>query len=106
MIVLEVDDEALVQRIAARATCGTCGAVYNDLTRPIPEDGKCSECGASDFQRRADDTEEALRTRLLEYYKKTSPLIGYYHAKGLLARVDGMGEVDAVQAGIARALDD
>ncbi len=94
-----------MQRIAARATCGTCGEVYNDLTRPIPEDGKCSECGASDFQRRADDNEEALRTRLLEYYKKTSPLIGYYHAKGLLARVDGMGEVDAVQAGIARALD-
>jgi adenylate kinase len=104
-IEMEVDDAALVARITARSTCGNCGEVYNDITRPQPDDGKCSRCGASDFRRRADDNEEALRNRLLEYYKKTSPLIGYYHAKGLLRKVDGLGEIAAVRDAIARALD-
>ena len=102
---LEVDDDELVARITARSTCGNCGEVYNDITRPQPEDGKCSTCGASDFQRRADDNEDSLRNRLMEYYKKTSPLIGYYHAKGLLRKVDGLGEISTVQAAIADVLD-
>ena len=102
---LEVDDDELVARITARSTCGNCGEVYNDITRPQPEDGKCSICGASDFQRRADDNEDSLRNRLMEYYKKTSPLIGYYHAKGLLRKVNGLGEISAVQAAIADVLD-
>lgn len=104
VIEMRVDDEALVQRITARATCGKCGEVYNDITKPIPADGKCTNCGASDFRRRADDNAESLRTRLMEYYKKTSPLIGYYYAKGNLASVDGLGEIDAVAAEVAQAL--
>ncbi len=105
VIELAVDDEALIARITARSTCGNCGEVYNDITKPIPADGKCEKCGASDFRRRADDNEESLRKRLLEYYKKTSPLIGYYYAKGLLHRVDGLGEIDEVRAAIAKVLD-
>lgn len=106
VIEMEVDDEALVARITARATCGGCGEVYNDLTKPIPADGKCTNCGKkNDFQRRADDNEESLKTRLMEYYKKTSPLIGYYYAKGQLAKVDGLGEIGAVKASIAKVLD-
>ena len=104
VIEMRVDDEALVQRITARATCGKCGEVYNDITKPIPADGKCTNCGASDFRRRADDNAESLRTRLMEYYKKTSPLIGYYYAKGNLASVDGLGEIDTVAAEVAQAL--
>ncbi|MFC6688701.1 adenylate kinase [Jhaorihella thermophila] len=105
VIELAVDDEALIARITARSTCGSCGEVYNDITRPIPADGKCEKCGASDFRRRADDNEESLRNRLMEYYKKTSPLIGYYYAKGLLHRVDGLGEIDEVRTSIAGVLD-
>lgn len=105
VIEMRVDDEALVARITARSTCGSCGEVYNDQTKPIPDDGKCSNCGAADFQRRADDNEESLKTRLLAYYKQTSPLIGYYYAKGDLKSVDGMGEMDAVAAEIKAALD-
>jgi len=105
VIAMEVDDEALVARITARSTCGSCGEVYNDLTKPIPANGNCTRCGASDFRRRADDNEDSLRTRLMEYYKKTSPLLGYYHAKGKLATVDGLGSIDAVRASIAAALD-
>ncbi len=101
---LRVDDEALVDRISGRVTCATCGAVYHDRTRPVPPDGRCATCGGTTFTRRADDNAESLRTRLFAYYKQTAPLIGYYHAKGLLRPVDGMGEVGAVAEAVARAL--
>ena len=106
VIEMQVDDTILVERITARSTCGSCGEVYNDKTKPIPADGKCPNCGAEDnFQRRADDTEEALRTRLMAYYKQTSPLIGYYYAKDLLSGVDGLGEIDRVAGDIKKTLD-
>lgn len=104
VIEMQVDDDALVARITARSTCGNCGEVYNDQTKPIPADEKCTKCGASDFQRRADDNEESLRTRLLAYYKQTSPLIGYYYAKGDLVSVDGLASMDDVAQSIATAL--
>lgn len=101
VIEMRVDDEALVDRITARSTCGGCGEVYNDKTKPIPADGKCATCGKeNDFQRRADDNEDSLRTRLMEYYKKTSPLIGYYYAKGDLRPVNGLAEIKEVKASI------
>jgi adenylate kinase len=104
VIEMRVDDAALVSRISARSTCASCGEVYNDITKPIPADGRCTVCGGTEFKRRADDTAESLRQRLMEYYKKTSPLIGYYYAKGQLRGVDGMGEIDEVAAEIARLL--
>lgn len=105
VIEMRVDDAELVQRITARSTCATCGEVYNDATKPIPEDGKCSNCGGTEFKRRADDNAESLKTRLMEYYKKTSPLIGYYYAKGDLRTVDGLGEIDEVAKAISKVLD-
>jgi adenylate kinase len=105
VIELRVNDNALVNRIAGRSTCGNCGEVYHDETKPQPEDGKCIKCGSSDFKRRADDNEESLRNRLMEYYKKTSPLLGYYYAHDLLKRVDGLADIKVVQASIAAILD-
>jgi len=105
VIEMQVDDEALVARITGRFTCGNCGAVYHDVTKPTKVPGTCDVCGSTDMKRRADDTEEALKTRLMEYYKKTSPLIGYYWAKGKLAAVDGLAEMDAVAGAIAKVLD-
>jgi adenylate kinase len=104
VIEMQVDDDALVARITARSTCGACGEVYNDNTKPIPADEKCTNCGASDFQRRADDNEESLRTRLMAYYKQTSPLVGYYYAKGDLKSVDGLASMDGVAVSISKAL--
>jgi adenylate kinase len=105
VIEMRVDDEALVARIVARSTCAGCGEVYNDNTKPIPADGKCSHCGSTEFKRRADDNEDSLKTRLMEYYKQTSPLIGYYYAKGLLSRVNGLASIDTVKDEIKAALD-
>ncbi|WP_375258954.1 adenylate kinase [Citreimonas sp.] len=100
VIELRVDDEALVQRIAGRSTCANCGEVYNDTTKPIPEDGKCAKCGGTEFKRRADDNEESLRKRLMEYYKQTSPLIGYYYVKGQHEVVDGLADIESVKAAV------
>ena len=105
VIEMQVNDEALVARIAGRSTCGTCGEVYHDQTKPVPEGGKCSNCGGTTFTRRADDNAEALNTRLLAYYKQTSPLIGYYYAKGTLKGVDGLAEIEAVADQISAILD-
>ncbi|WP_308916854.1 adenylate kinase [Jannaschia sp. LMIT008] len=104
VIEMQVDDAALVARIVARSTCGDCGEVYNDQTKPIPADGRCTNCGGATFNRRADDNADALTTRLMEYYKKTSPLLGYYYAKGDLVSVDGLGEIETVAGAIAEAL--
>lgn len=105
VVEMQVDDSALVARITGRFTCGSCGEVYHDRTRPTTVEGTCDVCGSTNLKRRADDNEDALKTRLMEYYKKTSPLIGYYYAKGKLSTVDGLGEVDAVSAAIAKVLD-
>lgn len=104
VVEMRVDDDALVARITARSTCGDCGEGYNDISKPIPADGKCVKCGGTEFKRRADDNEAALRTRLMEYYKKTSPLIGYYYAKGNLRPVNGLGEIAEVSGEIGDVL--
>ena len=105
VIEMRVDDEALVARITARSTCGGCGEVYNNITKPIPASGTCSTCGGTEFKCRTDDNEDSLQQRLMEDYKKTSPLIGYYYAKGHLQAVDGLGEIDAVAGAIAAILE-
>ena len=105
VIEMQVDDAVLVARVTGRFTCGTCGEVYHDTTRPTKVPGVCDVCGGTNMKRRADDNEETLKTRLMEYYKKTSPLIGYYYAKGQLSAVNGLAEVDAVAEAIASVLD-
>ena len=105
VIEMRVDDEALVSRISGRFTCGNCGEVYHDVTKPTKVAGVCDVCGSHDLRRRADDNAESLKTRLMEYYKKTSPLIGYYYAKGNLSPVDGLADIDVVAAEVAAVLD-
>jgi adenylate kinase len=104
VIEMQVDDEILVDRVSGRSTCGSCGEVYHDTTKPIPADGHCTKCGGTEFKRRADDNPDSLRTRLLAYYKQTSPLVGYYYAKGLLKTVDGLAEIDEVAGAISTIL--
>ncbi|PCJ76781.1 MAG: adenylate kinase [Rhodobacteraceae bacterium] len=106
VVEMKVNDEALVSRITGRYTCSECDAVYHDVTKKPVKDGECDACGSHDFTRRADDNEESLRTRLMNYYRDTSPLIGYYYAKGQLKRIDGLGEIDEVAARVAGALDE
>lgn len=105
VIEIRVDESALEARIVGRYTCKMCGTVYHETTHPTRVSGICDSCGGTEFVRRADDTAEALRTRMLAYYRDTSPLIGYYYAKGQLETVDGLAEVEAVAAAISKVLD-
>ncbi|KEP70747.1 adenylate kinase [Thioclava dalianensis] len=105
VVEMKVDDEALVERITGRFTCGNCGEVYHDKTKPTKVEGTCDVCGSTNLKRRADDNADSLRTRLMEYYKKTSPLLGYYYHSGDLFQVDGLAEIGEVAGAIARVLD-
>jgi adenylate kinase len=104
VVEMRVDDDALVERISGRFTCADCGEVYHDATKPTAKEGVCDKCGATEFVRRADDNAESVRVRLASYYRNTAPLIGYYHAKGKLHSVDGLGEVGDVARDIRSAL--
>jgi adenylate kinase len=105
VIQMTVDDEALVRRITGRFTCGVCGQGYHeDFKAPIIKE-KCDNCGeVGAFKKRADDNEGALKTRLMAYYKDTSPLIGYYYAKEQLQQVNGLNSIEEVGKDISKAI--
>lgn len=104
VIEIRVDDEVLADRIAGRYTCANCGAGYHDENLKPKVEGVCDRCGSVHFKRRPDDNRETVVARLQAYYKETSPLLGYYYAKGLLNSVDGMAEIDEVTASIEAIL--
>jgi adenylate kinase len=105
VIELGVDEDALVERITGRFTCGTCGAGYHDTFKQPKDAGTCDQCGATEFKRRPDDNEETVRTRMAEYRAKTAPILPIYEARGLLQRVDGMADIDVVNTSIEAILD-
>lgn len=105
VIELGVDEDALVERITGRFTCGTCGAGYHDTFKQPKVAGTCDQCGATEFKRRPDDNEETVRTRMAEYRAKTAPILPIYEARGLLQRVDGMADIDVVNTSIEAILD-
>jgi adenylate kinase len=105
VIELEVDEEALVDRITGRFTCAKCGTGYHDRYKLPKVEGACDVCGAHEFKRRPDDTAETVRTRMAEYRAKTAPILPIYEARGLVSRVDGMAEMDAVTGAIAGILE-
>jgi adenylate kinase len=105
VIVMGVDDEALIERIAGRFACANCGEGYHDIYKMPKVEGVCDRCGSTQFVRRRDDNEEVFRSRLKAYYAQTEPLIGYYKGQGKLKSVDTMAEIDVVRRAIGRALD-
>jgi adenylate kinase len=105
VIELVVDEDKLVERIVGRFTCANCGAGYHDTFKMPKVPGTCDVCGHHEFKRRPDDNEATVRTRMAEYRAKTQPILPYYEAKGLVAKVDGMADIDHVGAAIDAALD-
>ena len=107
VIELQVDEEALVDRITGRFSCESCGAGYH-LRYKLPKSAfdpngefKCDICGHTGFKKtRPDDTEETVRTRMAEYRGKTARILPIYEARGLLHRVDGMADIAHVNAAI------
>jgi adenylate kinase len=105
VIELEVDEDALVERITGRFTCGTCGEGYHDTFKAPKVEGECDKCHGHEFKRRPDDNEETVRTRMAEYRAKTAPILPIYEARGIVSRVDGMADMNDVTVAIAAILD-
>ncbi|WHO39628.1 adenylate kinase [Sphingobium sp. AP49] len=104
VIELEVNEDALVERITGRFTCATCGTGYHDIFKQPKVEGTCDKCGGHEFKRRPDDNEETVRTRMAEYRAKTAPILPIYEARGIVSRVDGMADMNDVTAAIAAIL--
>jgi adenylate kinase len=100
---ITITDEEAMRRITGRRVCRTCGATYHVEFNPSHQDGICDEDGGELYQR-DDDKPETVRNRLYVYYKQTSPLVGYFFAKDLLAELDGSLPIDEVQAALLALL--
>lgn len=103
VIYLDVRKETLLARLTGRRICRQCGATYHVVFNPPRQEGVCDKCGGELYQR-DDDKEETVATRLEVNLAQTEPLLAYYEEKGLLRRVNGEQEIDAVFADIARIL--
>jgi len=104
VIELDVDEDALVDRITGRFTCAKCGEGYHDRYKLPKIPTICDVCGSDQFKRRADDNEATVRQRMAEYRAKTAPILPFYEARGLVKRVDGMAPIAEVSAGIEKIL--
>ncbi|MHA2620688.1 MAG: adenylate kinase family protein [bacterium JZ-2024 1] len=86
VLVLEIDEQTAVERLALRRQCPQCGAVYHQRFFPPKQAERCDRCGSGLVQR-SDDHPEIIRQRLAVYYQQTAPVIEYYAARGLLGHI-------------------
>ncbi|WP_298611834.1 adenylate kinase [uncultured Thiothrix sp.] len=104
-LLIDVDFDILLKRLTGRLSCKDCSTVYNRYFSPPTKEGVCDKCGSTNLYHRADDNEETIGNRLKVYEENTAPLINYYADKGLLKRVNGIGEMEditkAIQAELA-----
>ena len=104
VILLQVDEATLVDRLSGRFTCTQCGASYHDRNNRPRREGICDVCGGTEFVCRADDRPEAVKARFEVYRNQTAPILPYYRDRGILRCVDGMAEIDVVTREIDKIL--
>jgi adenylate kinase len=96
VILIKVDEAALVDRLAGRFSCARCGASYHERYHRPRIENTCDVCGSSEFVHRPDDRPEAVRARFEVYRRQTEPILPYYLARDILRYIDGAASVDAV----------
>ncbi|HQT83812.1 MAG: adenylate kinase [Acidiphilium sp. 37-64-53] len=104
VILLKVDEDVLVERIAGRFTCAQCGTGYHDSMHPTAKAGVCDKCGSTEFIRRPDDNPVTVKQRFTAYNRQTAPIVPYYQGRHIYYEVDGMADMDDVTAAIEAAL--
>lgn len=100
---LNLDDEAIVERLVHRRTCTQCGRSYHLLARPPASPGVCDDDG-TELSWRDDDTEDVIRHRLKTYHEETAPVVDFYQNKGLVVEIDGSKELEEIQSEISSVL--
>ncbi|EOT25640.1 adenylate kinase [Enterococcus saccharolyticus] len=105
VIEIHVPEEILVDRLAGRYMCRTCGATYHKVFNPTTVEGTCDRCGGHDFYQREDDKPETVKNRLAVNVKSSEPILAYYKEKGLLQLIDGNREIDAVFADVKNIIE-
>ena len=100
---IEVEASKLIDRIAGRRVCRSCGATYNINTKPTAKEGICDVCGGEVYQR-ADDNRDTVENRISVYNSQTAPLVEYYTKAGNLATINGDQPMDSVFSDIVKVL--
>ena len=103
VLLLEVDDSKIVERLSSRRECSKCGLPYNIISKRPAKEGVCDSCGGELIQRK-DDVPETIQNRLNVYHEQTEPIKEYYLAKGILAVAKGEEELKDTTANVAKAL--
>jgi adenylate kinase len=103
VVVIEVPDDYLVERLTGRRTCKGCNYMHHVKFDPPKKAGVCDKCGAELYQR-DDDKEETIRQRLTNYHNQTSPLIEYYGKKNIVRMIKGTGSMQQVQDAVKAAI--
>lgn len=104
VVLIDVKDDTLVERISGRFACANCGEGYHDLYKQPAREGVCDKCGHTEFTRRADDNPETVRNRLKIYHEQTKPLIDYYRNRGKFRAIDGEQPIEQVARAIEQVL--
>lgn len=105
VVCIDVDDSIIVDRMTGRRGCPKCGAMYHVKYNPPKQDSVCDACGEALIQRK-DDNEETVKNRLKVYHETTAPVINYYDEKGLLVKINGVGDIDEIFNAVVNALED
>ncbi|MBO7275828.1 MAG: nucleoside monophosphate kinase, partial [Clostridia bacterium] len=104
VIVLDVPDEVIVDRMSQRRTCPKCQTTYHLTTLPPKQEGVCDKCG-SELGIRSDDAPEVVLNRLHVYHEKTEPIISYYRSSGREFVIDGTQAPDKVSSDVLSAVE-
>ncbi len=105
VILFDVPDDTVVERLSGRRICPRCGAVYHIRYNPPREDEICDRCGAKLIQRE-DDREEVIRKRLSVYREQTAPLVEYYSKRDILVKLDASRPIEEIHRRLLEILDE
>ena len=103
VIYLDLPDEEVTRRVLSRRLCSQCGMDYNLIYDRPEVEGRCEVCGG-ELVSRADDTPEALASRLRDYHGKTEPVLEIFRRKEYVLTVDARPDRDTVQRAIREGL--
>ncbi len=105
VVLIEVDDKAIIERMSGRRSCPKCGHMYHNKYNPPKVSGVCDECGSNLLQRK-DDAEETVKNRLKVYHETTLPIVNFYDKKGILLKVSGIGAIDDISSYLIKTLEE